>query len=504
MGDHMGLGRVTATAACAVILAACSSTSADPASSIGSPSSPSAAVASPSEAAATPVAEVPTDPPGFAIQTQSRTDLQNYDQFTYMTATVTGLAPEAAAKADERIKGMVDAVVSAAVADDDGECIEGEPKCRYFEQSLVPISCTDGHLCLEQRVSAVPIGSATGYESVEVLVLDPESGRTQDLGSVVPSEARDAFLTAMNSALVELQKREGYHDPEVWGELAATDIGAWAPVSEGIRVWFPKYTAGPGALGVVDVMVPYPGSDSSIAGSVPEPRWRAIKDASSDPLYVILKSYSEESDGSILLTVDPLSPDTKGTAGPSCESVTFSRPDASYCLINTTKRDRRVTLLPGADVGVGDSTVTFAQLVDYVNSTPSIVFLGLDGQGFANMIVAYASTPNQGGWSDGEGSETTQQQLTTVPNVIGVHNSDASRLLQQSGLVMSRRFTNGDPSMAAQTNNGCTVVDQQPRGGSQVPVNTSITILVDCPMTNQGGAVGGYTGPPPPPAWTGR
>ena len=120
------------------------------------------------------------------------------------------------------------------------------------------------------------------------------------------------------------------------------------------------------------------------------------------------------------------------------------------------------------------------------------------------MIVAYASTPNVADASDGDGSIAGQQQLATVPNVIGLGNNDAARALQQSGLGMSRRFTNGDPSLAAQTNNGCTVVDQRPRGGSQVSSGTTITILIDCPMTNQGGAVGGYTGPPPPPAWTGR
>ena len=115
----------------------------------------------------------------------SRTDLQNYGQFTYMTATTTGLTPEAATTADERIKGIVDAVVSAAVADDDGDCMEGETKCGYFEQTLKPISCRNGYLCLEQHVSAARVGMAISDEQVAVLVLDPKTGRTANLSEVV-------------------------------------------------------------------------------------------------------------------------------------------------------------------------------------------------------------------------------------------------------------------------------------------------------------------------------
>ena len=192
---------------------------------------------------------------GFAIQPKSRTDLRNYSQFSYMTATTTGLPPEAASIADERIKGMVDAVVGAAVADDDGECLEGEPKCGYFEQLLKPLPCRDGFLCLEQHVYAAPVGLAISDEQVAVLVLDPHTGRAANLSDVVRESDREAFLDAVNESVAQVQKSEGAYDASDAPRFSEADFAAWAPRSDGIHVWFPKYAAGPGSMGVVEVVV---------------------------------------------------------------------------------------------------------------------------------------------------------------------------------------------------------------------------------------------------------
>ncbi|NQW72506.1 MAG: hypothetical protein HQ453_07230 [Actinobacteria bacterium] len=103
-----------------------------------------------------------------------------------MTATTKGLAPDAAVRADERIGDMVDSAVNYALAADDGACMEGEAKCGIFELTLAVPPCSSEILCLKLDVNGVPVGSATSDQQVNVLVLDPVSGRTVDLSRFVP------------------------------------------------------------------------------------------------------------------------------------------------------------------------------------------------------------------------------------------------------------------------------------------------------------------------------
>lgn len=403
------MGRVAQVGVCALVLAACSAPAAGPAL-VSSPSAPPAVSASTPSVPETGVSVSPspiptappdsptpiavTEPPGFAIQTHSRTDLQNYSQFTYMTATTTGLAPEAAATADERITGTVDAVVSAAVADDDRECLEGEPKCGYFEQTLKPIACRNDYLCLEQHVSAAPVGLAISDEQVAVLVLDPATGRTANVSDVVSESDREGFLASVNDAVKKVQQSYNVYDSSNAPNLAEPDFAAWAPLPDGIRVWFAKYTAGPGALGVVDVTVPYPGRDTPDSATVLEPRWYAIKDAPSDPLYAFPLRIEPQSDGSYVLTADPVSPDTKGILGPACGTWSFARPAGSYCLVNTTQRKRKVTVLPTAEIGINDDFVTMEKLDNFLGSNRSLVVLGLDSRGYVNSIWGLGYDPS--------------------------------------------------------------------------------------------------------------
>lgn len=279
----MRLGRVLAAAACAGLLAACSTPASEPATAPSSPSGSSAnasAIPAAPSASASPVAAA--GPAGFTIQTQSRTDLQKYSQFTYMTATTTGLAPEAAATADERIKGMVDSAVNAALAGDDGECMEGETKCGIFEQTLTVLPCADQFICLKQDVNGVPVGSATSNQGVDVLVLDPATGRAVDLTSFVPRKATKKFLAAVNAEVASAQEQAGFYDPTYPPELTQEDFSGWAPLTDRIQIWFSRYAAGPGAMGAVTVAVPYP-SDIAAATTAPTPAgivtsWQGLYD----------------------------------------------------------------------------------------------------------------------------------------------------------------------------------------------------------------------------------
>ena len=110
--------RVASLAAGALALAACSSM--DSLNEAVPLHSGSEVVTDPARgvsASATPVSAL-----GFEIETHARTDLRNYDQFSFMAATTRGLAPDAAARADERIRGVVDAAMNDALTADDGAC----------------------------------------------------------------------------------------------------------------------------------------------------------------------------------------------------------------------------------------------------------------------------------------------------------------------------------------------------------------------------------------------
>jgi hypothetical protein len=251
----------SALAAVAILTACSSSAPESTPSSAASPSTPSAP-ATPSPSAEPSAGAAAAIDPGFSIETRERDDLDNYGTFSYMTATTDGLGADAAARADLAIAEMVDSVVESAVEDDARRCPAGDKRCGTFEQSLRPVPCADDFLCLEQRVAATLVGAATGYEQVDVLVLDPASGQAVPLDAVVPAGREDTFLADVNAAVAQARDEAGVDDPAAWDDVTLADIGAWAPMPAGIRVWFPTFVAGPGAMGVVSVAVAYPDGTS--------------------------------------------------------------------------------------------------------------------------------------------------------------------------------------------------------------------------------------------------
>lgn len=246
---------VASLAACALALVACSSID-SLTRAVPSPSG-SQGVTGPAGGATDPA--TPASASGFAIETHVRTDLKNYDEFSFMTATTRGLAPDAAARADERIGGMVDAAVNDALAANDGACVEGESRCGIFELTLAVLPCSGEFLCLKQDVDGVPVGSATSDQRVDVLVLDRATGREVDLSRFVPPEATEGFIAAVNAEVAAAQRQAGFYDPAYPTEVTEGDFAGWAPLSDRIEVWFSRYAAGPGAMGAVTVTVPYPG-----------------------------------------------------------------------------------------------------------------------------------------------------------------------------------------------------------------------------------------------------
>ena len=272
----MMVSRVPVFAVCALVLAGCSMLS--PSTESGSQE------VDPTGGGAT-AAAAPTSAPGFSIETHSRTDLKNYELFTFMTATVRGLSPDATATADERIRGMVDTAVNSALAADDGRCTDGVPKCGSFELALTILPCAEEVLCLKQDVNGAPVGSATSDQRVDVLVLDPKTGRAVDLTRFVPRGAKRNFVASVNDAVSLAQEQAGFYDPAFPNELTVGDFAGWAPLADRIQIWFSRYDAGPGAMGAVTVTVPYPEKTSqSTSAAAP-----AVKDLAGgdEALYII-------------------------------------------------------------------------------------------------------------------------------------------------------------------------------------------------------------------------
>ena len=103
------------------------------------------------------------------------------------------------------------------------------------------------------------------------------------------------------------------------------------------------------------------------------------------------------------------------------------------------------------------------------------------------------STDTSGDTSSSTGSNYSNSssavqttQYVTLQSLIGYGSSSVERAIRSSGLRVFTRYTNGDPSISARLNDGCSVVDQSPAAGSVISVGSTVTILADCPMTGQG------------------
>jgi len=76
------------------------------------------------------------------------------------------------------------------------------------------------------------------------------------------------------------------------------------------------------------------------------------------------------------------------------------------------------------------------------------------------------------------------EQYVLVPDIVGLDERRAQSVLIQARLRLGfSTYTNGDPSLAARTNQACTIVRQQPAPGVQVLRNSPVKVLEDCPPT---------------------
>jgi len=124
----------------------------------------------------------------------------------------------------------------------------------------------------------------------------------------------------------------------------------------------------------------------------------------------------------------------------------------------------------------------------YGSKHPSSGFSGGSGYSTDYGTDGTSVSGSDGGtdyYDNGSTGAGTQVQTYILNNFIGFGSTSVERTIRASGLFVYTQYTNGDPSLNARLNDGCVVVDQSPRAGSEVYAGSTVTILADCPLTGE-------------------
>lgn len=187
-----------------------------------------------------------------------------FQRFAYQTGTLTGLNPEAGARANATIALSVDRAVQAARRANGTVCPSGAGRCGYFVQSLKMSPCIPGLVCVRSTTGILPVGANDGQGFVTTMPFDALTGEAAPLTTVVPAAGRGVFLARVNTAIRAKLAAGGLADDSFWApHVKLKDVRAWLPQPDGIHVWFDKFAVAPGSFGIVHVVVPWPAGGSS-------------------------------------------------------------------------------------------------------------------------------------------------------------------------------------------------------------------------------------------------
>lgn len=237
-------------------------------SSAGAPSPGTTATPAPQSppAASTSPSPAPSGPPGLIVTPNKRTDLSKYGSFTYDTAQATGIAEAAAVAVNATLDRIITtAVDDAAAQQETSDCLPGEKRCGLFELTVAPKACGD-YLCALITIARVGVGAAISDGEVVPLVFDSQTGQAIDL--------TDAFGTSLDARIAQAalawQDEQGYSRNDVL-TVGRKDIEGWMPDGpDTITVWFPKYTIGSGADGIVELTIPTGTDDQTERSLAPD------------------------------------------------------------------------------------------------------------------------------------------------------------------------------------------------------------------------------------------
>jgi len=448
--------------------------------------------------------------PAIVIQPSESMNLSKYSEFNFESALSVGLDPEIATKADAVLANLSEPWVAEAAAENETqECLEGEAKCGFFELTLERLNCEANLLCVKNYVAKVGIGMATGSSSVKAVRIDSETGRDVSLSEFLGNEQTSNFIDALNETTELVQRANDSYFEDSPPNYSSESMPAWLPLLDGIHVWFPRYEVGPGYLGIVEVRLRSSGGGwnswligesgeiailSASNGDQSKSRKAGVTDADKFTLSRILSDIDWELDSN------------------SCRNVELSNRNANWGILDQARDapDNPVgCFLADSYAYVGKIEGRWRILDRSGSSVDSCSSLqeGLSGEGvprnsIADFIEAKGCVPDedpaddaaQGDWANESVVEQPRQpelNLVTVPQIVGMFNKDAERAMNSAGLQAMIMPQIGDPSIAAQTTNGCVVISQSPSAGAQVERGSRISAKMQCPNT-------GYQAPAPP------
>lgn len=191
--------------------------------------------------------------------TKHRKVVAGFQRFDYETGTLTGLDPDAGARANAAITAVTSRSTAAARRANGSSCLGGQKRCGYYVQTIRQRPCLPGTVCVLQQAGLLPVGANDSQGTVDTLALDARTGRRVPLTRILPMPARASFLADVNAAVGKRLAAGGLGDDPYWGTtLTLEDVHAWLPAPDGIHVWFDKYAVAPGSFGIVHVVVPLP------------------------------------------------------------------------------------------------------------------------------------------------------------------------------------------------------------------------------------------------------
>lgn len=89
-------------------------------------------------------------------------------------------------------------------------------------------------------------------------MFDPAPGARVTISDEVTPAGTPAYIQTVRDRVKAFQRKHHFYEPFLLDLIKAPEIAHWAPMANGIRIWFDKYVAAPGFVGLVSLVLPYP------------------------------------------------------------------------------------------------------------------------------------------------------------------------------------------------------------------------------------------------------
>jgi len=355
-------------------------------------------------------------------------DLSQYSEFRYQSASTVGLSPDASVTADAILAGLVEPYVAEATDDNEKiDCLDIGIQCGYFALALEWLPCDDSILCVKQSLDQTPIGGATGSSQVNTVRLSVETGSAVGLSEYLGVDGVESFLKALNASSELIQRENDLYDPDDPPDYQVDTVPAWLPLSDGIHIWYPKYSVASGALEIIEIRLKE--SSSGWNSWYVEPNYRSpILDADStvDNTPIEGPSYPGVFEAPQAL-LQQIVLDARLSNEPEwCFTVNLSNRDPRWGILNESKKAIR-----NPDQCTLSDAFSFVGLVngrwELLDSAGSYVDYcsgfreGLKGEGVTNKAISdflttFDCMPDEEVFGETSGVEGDPQNSDSTPN----------------------------------------------------------------------------------------